>query len=421
MNRNKKAAGITYTLAAGVLIGAASLSATAAPLAGASNLTASAKVTEGKSQISSQTNTFAVAGAPRALSNIFEQAKASAETTVSSSETTAVAETTEAPAPEPAAEAAPVIRMGVAVCQGSVNVRTAPSTDGEVIGKLYANNAGVIEGEENGWFLITSANVHGYISGDYFKEDAALLAAAGRRTAKVGTETLYVRMEPSTAAKVRGMVPGGEDLTVIDESTPGWAKIQYEEGEGFVSTNYVDISTIYTYGETNAEEAARIKKEEEARKAAEKAAAAKAAAARRSSSSSSSRSSSSSSSSSSSRSYNPPSGGNGAAVANFATQFVGNPYVWGGTSLTNGADCSGFVMSVYENFGVGLPHSSSADRGVGYGVSVDEMQPGDIVCYSGHVAIAIGNGQIVHAASSSEGIKISDAGYHNILAVRRIF
>ena len=420
MNRNRKAAGISYTLAAGVLIGAASLSATAAPLAGASSVTASAKVTESKSQISSQSGShFVVAGANRALSNIFEQAKTSAETSVSSAETTAVAETAEVPEQAPAAESEPVVRMGVAVCQGSVNVRTAPSTDGEVVGKLYSNNAGVIEGEENGWYLITSANVHGYISGDYFKTDEALLQAAGRRTAKVGTETLYVRMEPSTAAKVRGMVPGGEDLTVIDESTPGWAKIQYEEGEGYVSTDYVAISTIYTYGETNAEEAARIKKEEEARKAAEKAAAEKAAAARRSSSSKSS--SKSSSSSSSSRSYNPPSGGNGAAVANFATQFVGNPYVWGGTSLTNGADCSGFVMSVYANFGVGLPHSSSADRSVGYGVSVDEMQPGDIVCYSGHVAIAIGNGQIVHAASSSEGIKISNAGYHNILAVRRIF
>ena len=420
MNRNRKAMGITYTLAAGVMIGAASLTTTAAPLAGASNLTASAKVTEAESQAASQSGShFAVAGANRALSNIFEQAKHSAETNVSSSETTAVAETADAQAP--VEEAAPVIRMGVAVCQGSVNVRTAPSTEGEVVGKLYSNNAGVIEGEENGWYLITSGNVHGYISGDYFKTDEALLAAAGRRTAKVGTETLYVRKEPSTSAKVRGMVPGGEDLTVIDESTPGWAKIQYEEGDGYVSTDYVKISTIYIYGETNAEEAARIKKEEEARKAAEKAAAEKAAAARRSSNSSSSSSSRSSSSSSSSRSYNPPSGGNGAAVANFATQFVGNPYVWGGTSLTNGADCSGFVMSVYENFGVSLPHSSSADRSVGYGVSVDEMQAGDIVCYSGHVAIAIGDGMIVHAASSSEGIKISNAGYHNILAVRRIF
>lgn len=420
MNRNRKAAGITYTLAAGVLIGAASMSTTAAPLAGASNLTASAKVTESESQISTQASGhIAVAGANLALSNIFDQAKHSAETKVSSSETTAVAENAETQAP--VAVAQPVVRMGVAVCQGSVNVRSTPSTEGEVVGKLHSNNAGVIEGEENGWFLITSGNVHGYISGDYFKTDEALLQAAGRRTAKVGTETLYVRKEPSTTAKVRGMVPGGEDLTVIDESTPGWAKIQYEEGEGFVSTKYVTISTIYTYGETNAEEAARIKKEEEAKKAAEKAAAEKAAAARRNNSSSSRSSSSGSSSSSSTRSYNPPSGGNGAAVANFATQFVGNPYVWGGTSLTNGADCSGFVMSVYENFGVSLPHSSSADRSVGYGVSVDEMQAGDIVCYSGHVAIAIGDGMIVHAASSSEGIKISNAGYHNILAVRRIF
>lgn len=138
--------------------------------------------------------------------------------------------------------------------------------------------------------------------------------------------------------------------------------------------------------------------------------------------SSSGSSSSSGSGSSSSGSTSSGGSGSGSAVANYACQFVGNPYVYGGTSLTNGADCSGFVMSVYANFGVSLPHSSSALRGVGYGVSVSEMQPGDIVCYSGHVAIYIGGGQIVHASSPSTGIKISgNVQYKTILAVRRIF
>ena len=114
--------------------------------------------------------------------------------------------------------------------------------------------------------------------------------------------------------------------------------------------------------------------------------------------------------------------GSGSAVVNYACQFVGNPYVWGGTSLTNGADCSGFIMSVYAHFGVSLPHSSSAMRGVGREVSVSDMQPGDIVCYSGHVAIYVGNNTIVHASTPESGIKYtSPAAYRSIITVRRIF
>ncbi len=140
------------------------------------------------------------------------------------------------------------------------------------------------------------------------------------------------------------------------------------------------------------------------------------------SSSSSSSGSTSSSSSSTSSSSSSSSSATGQAVANYACQFVGNPYVWGGTSLTDGADCSGFVMSVYAHFGVSLPHSSYALRSVGYAVSVSEMQPGDIICYEGHVAIYIGNGAIVHAASEASGIKISyNYAYKTVLAVRRIF
>ena len=125
-----------------------------------------------------------------------------------------------------------------------------------------------------------------------------------------------------------------------------------------------------------------------------------------------SESSSSSSSSSSS--------GSGSSVVNYATQFVGNPYVWGGTSLTNGADCSGFVQSVYANFGVSLPRTSYEQQNAGTEVSYADAQPGDLICYGGHVAIYMGNGQIVHASNSRDGIKISNnAAYRTILSVRR--
>ena len=113
-------------------------------------------------------------------------------------------------------------------------------------------------------------------------------------------------------------------------------------------------------------------------------------------------------------------GVSGGAVVSYACQFVGNPYVWGGTSLTNGADCSGFVMSVFAHFGIGLPHSSAALQGCGKAVSYANAQPGDLICYSGHVAIYMGGGQIVHAQSTAVGITTSSATYRTIVAVRRV-
>ena len=113
-------------------------------------------------------------------------------------------------------------------------------------------------------------------------------------------------------------------------------------------------------------------------------------------------------------------GGKGQEIARFACQYIGYPYVAGGTSLTNGADCSGFVLAVYKNFGYSLPRSSYAQSGAGRGVSYSEAQPGDIIYYGGHVGIYIGNGQIVHASTERSGIKITSATYRNIITVRRI-
>ena len=113
-------------------------------------------------------------------------------------------------------------------------------------------------------------------------------------------------------------------------------------------------------------------------------------------------------------------GGKGQDIANYACKFIGNPYVAGGTSLTNGADCSGFVMSVYKNFGINLPRSSYSQSTVGKGVSYSDARPGDVIYYGGHVGIYIGNGQIVHASTERTGIKITSATYRNIVTVRRI-
>ena len=305
--------------------------------------------------------------------------------------------------------------VAIANVESYVNVRSAASEDSEPVGKLYTNCMASVEGVEGDWYKITSGNCTGYIKGEYLiVGDANVAKQAGRRVATVNTETLKVRTAPSTDAEILGLVPNGEDLTVTDESITGWVKVSIEEGEGYVSTDYVGLSTEYKYGETVEEEQARLAAEEAERQQA-------AAAEKEKSTKGKDKDKSSSKESGSSKSYSSPSGGGGSSVAGYACQFVGNPYVYGGTSLTNGADCSGFVMSVYGAYGISLPHSSSALRGVGYGVSTSDMQPGDIVCYSGHVGIYIGNGSIVHASTPSSGIKISTAYYRDILAVRRIF
>lgn len=299
-----------------------------------------------------------------------------------------------------------------------VNVRSMPSEEGEILGKLYDKSVGTFIEETDGWYKISSGSVDGYVKAEFCVtgDDAVELAkAVGTRIATVTTTTLYVREQPGTDASIIGMVPI-EDQLIVTEELDGWVKVNIEEGDGYVSTDYVTLSTEFVKAESKAEEEARLAKEQAARAAAQEAAKKKAAERAASSESSSSESSNG-------KTYAPPSGNaSGQAVVDYALQFVGNPYVYGGTSLTNGADCSGFVMSVYNNFGVSLPHSSAADRNVGATVNgIENAQPGDIICYSGHVGIYVGNGQIVHASTSRTGIIVSSATYRSILSIRRIF
>ena len=302
----------------------------------------------------------------------------------------------------------------IAKVNNYVNVRSIPSEEGEILGKLYDKSVGEFISEQDGWYEITSGSVTGYVKAEYCVtgDDAVDLAKkVGTRIATVTTTTLKVREAPGLDATVLGLVPIEDELLVTEE-LDGWVKVNIEEGDGYVSMDYVSLSTEFVKAESKAEEEARLAKEAAERRAAQEAAA-KAA-----------KKSSKSSDESVPAPVYATGGGSelGNSVANFACQFVGNPYVWGGTSLTNGADCSGFVMSVYNNFGVSLPHSSAADRSVGAAVNgIENAQPGDIMCYSGHVAIYIGNGQIVHASTAKTGIIISSATYRSILSIRRIF
>lgn len=345
--------------------------------------------------------------------------------------------------------------IAVAQVNHYVNVRQEPDTESEILGKLYDKSAAtVLETTEDGWYRITSGNVNGYVKAEYVVVgDEELARSVGTRLATVTTTTLFVRTEPTTEAKVLTMLPDGDDVVVTDESTEGWAKVSTADGDGYVALDYVTLSTEYIHAESKAEEEARLAREEAERQAAARAAeearkareaeAARAAAeqeaarraaekqeAKKSGAGSSSGSSAGSSSGGSAGSGSGSSAGqsaqtassNGQAVVDYARQFLGNPYVYGGNSLTNGTDCSGFVKGVYAAFGINLPRTSAEQRSVGYAVSLSEIQPGDIVCYSGHVGIYAGNNTLIHASNEKTGITLtSPVTYRSVLAVRRIF
>ena len=318
--------------------------------------------------------------------------------------------------------------VAIAKVESYANVRALPDENSEIVGMIYDNCAASIIGTEGDWYKITSGNVAGYIKREYLVVGNADLArSVSQRIATVSVVAIDVFEAPDQNSISIAKYPQGEVFTVLDESTAnsGWIKVTCENGDGYVRAENVTLSTKYNLAETVAEANARLAQEEAQRQAAAEAQMKQyfsaMAQAQKKSTSKSSSSKSGSSSSGSSRSYSAPSGAGGSAVANYALQFVGNPYVYGGSSLTNGTDCSGFVMSVYGQFGVSLPHSSYSQQNCGYSVGTGNMQPGDIVCYGSHVGIYIGDGQIVHASNERDGIKVSNANYRSIADVRRIY
>lgn len=270
--------------------------------------------------------------------------------------------------------------LGIAHVDNHLNIRETPGEDGKLAGKMPKDAACEILSVENGWAKVKSGKVEGYVSMEFLyteKEAEERAKEVVSTSAIVNTTTLKVRGEPSTDSIVLTLVPIEEELEV-SEVMDGWAKIMLDDEEAYVSLDYVDIveklGTAVTLTELK---------------------------------------------------YGQGVSNVRVDLVQFAQKYVGNPYVWGGVSLSKGADCSGFVLSVYKNFGISLPHSSRAQAGYGTKIAASEAQPGDLFFYAkngtiNHVAIYIGGGKVVHASSPKSGIKISNSHYRTPYTVRRI-
>ena len=339
--------------------------------------------------------------------------------------------------------------VGISVANDYVNIRKEPNTNSKIKGKLYQGSAATILKVKGKWAKIESGSVKGYINKDYLAigfSAEELVDKYAKKKAKVTTETLFVREHKSTESTILTMIPEDEVYTVIREDEY-WAKIRVDDMVGYVKKDYVKIKAEFKEAISIKEERAKLRAKRKAQRAAARAerkaeaarqAAAAAAAAQAQSSSQPSSESKSTSTSSSGSSSSATSGstgassatvgaGTGSEIASYAQNFVGNPYRYGGTSLTNGTDCSGFTMSVYSHFGYSIPRTSSSQSGYGTKVSLDtgSLQPGDLIFYTSggrvnHVAMYIGGGQVVHASNPDDGIKISNWRYRTPYCARRI-
>lgn len=337
--------------------------------------------------------------------------------------------------------------VGISIANEFVNIRKEPSTESEILGKLYKGAAATILENNGEWLKIKSGSCTGYINSEFIAtgEKAEELADTyGTKLATVTATTLKVREKKSTESACVTLVPVGETYEVIEEENP-WVKISINEGavKGYVSEDYVDVHVEFEQAISIAEEKEKLRKEEEARKAAEAAKkaeeAARAEAARQKQVQSRSNSGSVSAGNSTTKkvtttttkkktttsSSSSDSSTTGAKIAKYALKFVGNPYVYGGTSLTKGTDCSGFTKSVYAHFGITLNRVSRDQAKQGKKVSLSKAKAGDLVFYGSgsyisHVALYIGNGKVVHASNKKYGIRTSKVGYRKVITVRRI-
>jgi len=311
-----------------------------------------------------------------------------------------------------------------------VNIRSKASEDSKILGKMYHNSSATILEEAGDWYKIKSGSVSGYIKSEYLITGAkaeALAKSIGTRIASVTATTLKIRKAANIEAPVITLVSLGEELTVI-KVVDDWVKVSVNDEFGFVSDEYVELRTEFEEAisieeeqeRLEAEEAVSIEREqarlqeETAREEREQSQSIRTFSTEKASSNLTNTSNTAKSVSSNSDEANTSSIRK--QLVEYALQFEGNPYVWGGTSLNNGVDCSGFTQSVFRDNGISIPRTSRSQATNGRKVSVDNIKPGDLIFYAknsmiNHVALYIGNGKVISASSPSTGIRIREYDY----------